>query len=330
VTADLDTDAPEHLRGGVGDQAETVGTDLAATGDRIERLLEASATAGPLARERAEELVRLVTDLYGAGIERILEIAFDAGSLSDLALDALADDELVSSLLLVHGLHPYAVEDRIARALDKVRPYLGSHGGDVALLEVTDDGVARLQMLGSCDGCASSAVTLSSAIEGAVRGAAPEVVSIEVVEESAPAGSPIISIDALTARLRENGSGATSWRPVVASADLAVGVVASYEVAGERLVLARVGADVFAYADGCPGCGADLAGASLERQLGGAATVVLTCLGCRAHFDIRHAGAGLDGTEGHLSPLPLLQRDGVVEVAVATDANDAETAGVPA
>lgn len=327
MTAGPDTDVHEH---GKGDEAApAAGADLAATGARIERLLEASATSGPLARERAEELVRLLSDLYGAGIERILEIAYDAGALADPVLEALGDDELVSSLLLVHGLHPYSVEERITRALDKVRPYLGSHGGDVALLEVTDEGVARLQMLGSCDGCASSAVTLSSAIEGAVTGAAPEVVSIEVVEESA-AGAPVISVDSLTVRLREAASATASWQPVVSTADLPVGVVAPHVVGGQRLVLARIGADVFAYADGCPGCGADLAGASLERQLGGAATVVLTCPGCRAHFDIRRAGAGLDGTEGHLSPLPLLQRDGVVEVAVPTDRTDVETAGVSA
>lgn len=313
MTASLDEAAQEVQ---AADRVEPV-AGLVASGERIERLLEALAAAGPLARERAEELVRLLSDLYGAGIERILDITHDAGVLSDTVLDALTDDELVSSLLLVHNLHPYTVEDRILRALDKVRPYLGSHGGDVALLEVTDEGVARLQMLGSCDGCSSSAVTLSSAIEGAVTGAAPEVVSIEVVEQ-ASSGAAIIPVDALSVRLRDT-SGPASWLPVVAVGELPAGIVASYAVAGQAIVLARVGADVYAYADGCPHCESPLAGASLERQLGGAATVVLTCPGCRAHFDIRRAGADLDGSEKHLAPLPLLQRDGVVEVAV-TDA----------
>jgi hypothetical protein len=110
----------------------TSSPDPAATGERIERLLEASAAAGPIARERAEELVRLVVELYGAGLERVLELAYDAGALDDDLLASLAGDELVSSLLLVHGLHPYGVEERVQRALDDVRPYLGSHGGDVA------------------------------------------------------------------------------------------------------------------------------------------------------------------------------------------------------
>ncbi len=56
------------------------------------------------------------------------------GRLDDDLLDRLAADDLVASLLAVHGLHPYDVETRVARALDGVRPYLGSHGGDVELL----------------------------------------------------------------------------------------------------------------------------------------------------------------------------------------------------
>src|SRR3954469_16491729 len=122
--------------------------DLRATGERIEALLEAAAAGGTMARERAEELVRLVVDLYGAGLERLLDIAHECGRLDDELLDRLAADDLVASLLAVHGLHPYDLGTRVARALDSVRPYLGSHGGDVQLLDVTDDGTVRLRMLG--------------------------------------------------------------------------------------------------------------------------------------------------------------------------------------
>jgi len=149
------------------------GLDPAACGERIESLLEASAAAGPIARERAEELVRLVTDLYGAGLERLLELAYDAGALTDELLASLAQDELVSGLLAVHGLHPYGIEDRVEQALESVRPYFDSHGGDMRLVDISDEGVVRLQLLGSCDGCASSSVTLQATVEGAIRAAAP-------------------------------------------------------------------------------------------------------------------------------------------------------------
>ncbi len=96
-------------------------------------------------------------------------VAADAG-----VAEVLAADDLVASLLLVHGLHPHGVERRVSDALDTVRPYLGSHGGDVHLLEVSGD-VVRLQFSGSCKSCPSSAVTLELAVEDAVRAAAPEI-----------------------------------------------------------------------------------------------------------------------------------------------------------
>ena len=72
-------------------------------------------------------------------------------------------------------------------ALEEVRPYLESHGGDVELLAV-EDGVVRLRMQGSCSGCPSSAMTLKLAIEDAIRKHAPEVEQIEAEDADACAG----------------------------------------------------------------------------------------------------------------------------------------------
>ena len=116
-------------------RAAAVEGDFRAVGERINALLDASASGGVVAKERAEELVRLVADLYGSGLERLLSILYELGRLDDEALAALAADDLVSSLLLVHDLHPYDVVTRVEQALDNVRPYLGSHGGDVELLQ---------------------------------------------------------------------------------------------------------------------------------------------------------------------------------------------------
>jgi Fe-S cluster biogenesis protein NfuA/nitrite reductase/ring-hydroxylating ferredoxin subunit len=293
--------------------------DLRSVGERIERLLDASAASGPVVRERAEELLRLVAEMYGAGLERVLELAYDAGALSDELLDQLADDDLVGSLLLVHGLHPYPVEERVARALDKVRPYLGTHGGDVELIEVTPDGVARLRMLGSCDGCASSAVTLDLAVKDAVEAAAPEIVRIDVVEDDATSAPVpgLISVDSLTARLRheEEPTVTPRWESIGIAADLPAGSLWSVRAGDLDLVVARIGPSLFAYRDRCGACGESVKGASVERRLGHDG-VVLTCPTCRAHFDVKQAGAGIDDPTIHLDPLPLLERDGVIEVAV--------------
>jgi Fe-S cluster biogenesis protein NfuA/nitrite reductase/ring-hydroxylating ferredoxin subunit len=297
------------------------GPGLRATGERIESLLEAASTGGTVARERAEELVRLVVDLYGAGIERLLEIVHDSGRLDDDLLDRLAADDLVSSLLAVHGLHPYDLGTRVVRALDSVRPYLGSHGGDVEFLGVTEDGVVRLRMLGSCDGCPSSSVTLTLAVETAIQAAAPEVSGIEV-EETAPAGSAgesVIPVSALRSRLDDGGGpgGGSAWTTVEELGALAAGQIGGFSVAGMSVVGLRIGRDLYAYRDRCPGCGASLADGAVSRRLGGAAgDAVLRCPVCAAHYDVRHAGRGLDGRDDHLEPLPLLVTDGVVSLAV--------------
>lgn len=298
---------------------------LQVTGERIQALLDASAAGGALARERSEELVRQVADLYGAGLERLLDILYDAGRLDDVALEGLVDDELVAGLLLVHGLHPHDLRTRVQNALESVRPYLGSHGGDVELLGVSDEGVVRLRLLGSCDGCPSSSVTLKLAVEGAVEAAAPEVTGIEV--ETADTGQRtsggLIPPEALRTRIGPQATSVTTedldgrWEPVAVLADLEPGQVRSVDVAGVAVVVCRVGTDLYAYHDNCPRCRLSLASGSLARRLGGRAVdAVLVCSGCRAHYDVRRAGAGLDGTEEHLAPLPLLLRDGGVAIAV--------------
>jgi Fe-S cluster biogenesis protein NfuA/nitrite reductase/ring-hydroxylating ferredoxin subunit len=296
--------------------------DLRATGDRIESLLEAASSSGRMARERAEELVRLVVDLYGAGLERLLEIVHESGRLDDELLDRLAADDLVASLLTVHGLHPYDVGTRVARALDSVRPYLGSHGGDVEFLGLTEDGAVRLRMLGSCDGCASSSVTLTLAVETAIQAAVPEVSGIEV-EESAPSRTAgVIPVSALRSRLEDGaspGPGATgvTWTTVEEFAGLAPGQAGGFSVSGLPVVGVRIGPDLFAYRDRCAVCGGGLADGAVERRLGGrAGDAVLRCPACSAHYDVRHAGRGLDGTDDHLEPVPLLVSDGVVSLAV--------------
>jgi Fe-S cluster biogenesis protein NfuA/nitrite reductase/ring-hydroxylating ferredoxin subunit len=273
-------------------------------GDRIQTLLDASSSGGAVVRERAEQLVREVTDLYGAVLERMMGVALAAAP--DLA-DRFAADDLVASLLLVHGLHPHDVERRVSDALDSVRPYLGSHGGDVSLLGV-DDGVVRLQFQGSCKSCPSSAVTLELAVEDAVRAAAPEISSIEVVAPERGSGSGVIPAESLLTHRHGNGHRSTAWQPVPELAELSDGEVGGFRVSGATALVCRVGGDVFAYRDRCPSCLATLAGA----QLRGA---VLQCPNCGAGFDAVHAGVGIGG-DSHLEPLPVLVRDGVLSMAV--------------
>ncbi|CQD21378.1 (Fe-S)-binding protein [Mycobacterium europaeum] len=284
-------------------------------GDRIQTLLDSCAASGAAAYERASELVREVVGLYGAGLERIMLLAQD-GPGPGLA-ERLATDDLVASLLLIHGLHPHSVRRRVSDALDRVRPYLGSHGGDVDLLGVSDDGVVRLAFTGSCKSCPSSSVTLELAVQDAVLAAAPEVTSIEVLAAE-PGATGVIPAESLLARVHSNGP--RGWHPVPELAELAPGDVAGYRVDATTVLACRVGDQAFAYRDHCPVCDATLAGAELHGAQ-------LRCPRCQTDFDVVHAGAAVNGT--HLDPLPLLARDGVLSVAIPAR-EPAQTMGAPA
>ena len=103
----------------------------------------------------------------------------------------------MASLLLVQGLHPESIDNRVEAALVSVRPFLAQHGGDVELLGIDDErGAVKLRLLGSCDGCPSSASTLQGAVEAAIIEAAPEIVQIVVEEPDPPAVRVPISLGA--------------------------------------------------------------------------------------------------------------------------------------
>jgi Fe-S cluster biogenesis protein NfuA len=158
---------------------------------RIESLIhEMEGYADPVARAKTQEIVQAVLDLHGRGLERILEHLADSGEAGQVLIDGLAQDDLISSLLLLYGLHPLDFETRVHQALEKVRPYLRSHGNHVELLGIRD-GRVQLRLKGSCHSCPSSTQTIKFAIEEAIFEKAPDVTAIEVEGlEIPPAPSP--------------------------------------------------------------------------------------------------------------------------------------------
>ena len=308
-------------------------TRVQQVGDQIEELLGRLGASGQGAA--AEELVRLLVSLYGDGLEHIMavladdELATDGATRAAMAatLDRLISDPLVESLLLLHGLHPLDVDARIQRALDQVRPYLGSHAGGVEYLGVTD-GVARLRLEGSCHGCPSSTATVELAITGAVKDAAPEVDDVVVEGMTAPPPEPKLlqigrrpGTDGARAEGAERadggdvgwvtlpGIGPPSSRPVIAS------------VGDLTVLVCAVRGTLYAYRDGCAACGSSLADGTLDREQ-------LSCPACGRSYDVRLAGRGLDDPALHLDPLPLLTDSQGVRVAVPeARVAVAETAG---
>ena len=133
----------------------------------------------PLARRMAGDLVGAIIEMYGQGLTRVVEILDEDTDGAEEIKRRLADDGIVASLLLIHDLYPVPIYERVNEALDGVRPYMESHGGNVELISL-DDGVARIRLEGSCDGCPASSSTLELAIKTALDEAAPDLIGIEV------------------------------------------------------------------------------------------------------------------------------------------------------
>lgn len=154
---------------------------------RIEELIHAiDAIADEGTRAQARELIEALLDLQGAGLERLMEMIYDSGPSGQAMIDELGRDELVSSLLLVHGLHPLDLETRVRNAIEAVRPRLAQHSGSVELLGVSPVGEVKLRLEGNCHGCPSSRLTLKFTIEEAIYAAAPDVTSLEVEGAAEP------------------------------------------------------------------------------------------------------------------------------------------------
>jgi Fe-S cluster biogenesis protein NfuA len=286
--------------------------------DRVQRLsARVEELRDPQARELAQELVGAVIAMYGDGLRRIMETIESAREAGTTILDELTQDGAVASLLLIHDLYPVGLEDRVLEALDTVRPYMGSHGGNVELLGI-DEGVARLALQGSCHGCAASQATLELAIKQALDEHAPDLVGLEVSgvtsvepELAVPASGfelPMVHSDAggaVTGLPMASAGSAPRWVPLDAAAAVAPGQLDVLSVDGTALVVANVGGSLLAYRNACASCGASL------RTAGLGADGMLRCADCGADFDLRRAGRAAGGEPLQLEPVPLLETGGV-------------------
>ena len=278
---------------------------------RIEELVgRMEMLADPAARASARELVQTLMDLHGSGIERMLEIIAETkapGIGPGVGLiDELAKDELVAGLLLLYGLHPLHLDTRVRQALDEVRPYLKSHGGNVELLGV-EEGVVRLRLEGSCHGCASSALTLKLAIEEAIYEAAPDVVALEVegvVEQQSRAVPAFVQLQG-----KLPSAGGDGWTEVSGLETLGQGAARTIEVRGRPVLFCKLEETLYAYSSICGGCGQALEGARVDLT-------ALVCPSCGLRYDVVRAGRGLDQPGVHLEPFPLLVEQGIARVAL--------------
>jgi Fe-S cluster biogenesis protein NfuA/nitrite reductase/ring-hydroxylating ferredoxin subunit len=287
--------------------------------ERVQELQDRLDSVGdPASRKIAEELVSAVVRMYGAGLERILERMLSAGEAGERIAVALTDDEFLATLLLIHDLHPVPLEARVQDALDSVRPYMESHGGDVELLSL-DHGIARIHLRGSCSDCSASAMTLELAIKQALEQAAPDLEGLEV-EGVAPQTMDGTGLPMVTGSAPPTGmelpvvmsapAAAPSWFDLESVGELADGSMVPVAVAGNALMIANVDGTLLAYRDTCAGCGAPLHDGDLRSG-------ALSCRRCERSFFLPRAGRSMDDEGLQLEPIPLLRERDRVKVALA-------------
>ncbi|GAC1664025.1 MAG: NifU family protein [Ktedonobacteraceae bacterium] len=272
------------------------------------------------ARATTEELVQALLDMYGEGLARLLELTAETEASGLALIDTFANDELLNSLFLLHGLHPLDIETRVTQALDEVRPYLKSHGGNVEFVRV-EDGIAHLRLQGSCHGCPGSTITLKLAIEEAIYKAAPDLngLQVEGVTDPPPRpGKPVMFVpprrkDSTRSTQQDGG-----WSVVEGLQSLSDGTLKAVTVQEEAVLFCQIANTYYAYHNRCGNCNAPLDDSRLEGA-------TLSCSSCGRQYDVCLAGRCLDAPDLFLEAVPLLVENGKVKVALSALAKDDQT-----
>jgi Fe-S cluster biogenesis protein NfuA len=152
--------------------------------------------ADPASRAAAKELVQLLMDLHGTGLERILEIVFQSGDAGSRTVDELGQDPLVSSLLILYGIHPEELQTRVERKLEQITSKLHKMGAQAKLISV-NSGEVRLRVRVEGHGCGSTTRSVQETVEEAMYEAAPDLTSLVVEGLDQPTEPVFISVDKL-------------------------------------------------------------------------------------------------------------------------------------
>lgn len=173
-------------------QDEALQKQMQRIGKMVEHL---ESSADPNSRAMAKELLESLMALHGAAIERILEIAVNAGETGESIIRKCGRDELVSSVLLLYGLHPENLTSRVTHALEKSRTYLQSHSAAAELVAISDNGTVTVRLAVKAGGCGSSGASVRAFLEATIQDAAPDATSIVVNEmPSGPAFVPLTQL----------------------------------------------------------------------------------------------------------------------------------------
>lgn len=146
----------------------------------------------------AGELVHLLMEVHGTGIERMMEVVFDSQTDGPKTINKLGDDPIVRCLLLLYGLHPEDLETRVQKSLDALRPRLRKLNYKVDFINV-DEGTIRLRLESAGHACGSTMESVRSMVEEGVYEYAPDVTSLVIAAPEEQLSSGFVALESLAA-----------------------------------------------------------------------------------------------------------------------------------
>lgn len=146
--------------------------------------------------EPSRELIRLLMEIHGTALQRMLEILDESGAPGQAMILKAGQDPLVRSILVLYSLHPESLETRVLKALEVSRSQLRKLNSDVELVS-TGDGAATVRILISGHACGSTGKTARSIVEESLNEYAPDLTALEILDAEDEPASGFVSIDSL-------------------------------------------------------------------------------------------------------------------------------------
>lgn len=215
-----------------------------------------------------QALKTAIEDLHKDALKRLIRVLKDDPA-SMVHLREALNDRVVYGVLRYHGLVRESIQERLQKALDEVRPFMHTHGGDVELVALKLPDTIEIRLIGSCHGCPASSQTLSEGVEKAVRAHCPEILHINQVSKGAPEAKKdgtqtvyFVSPFALHAK--------AGWIDAAALEDVPEGGVTERKIKDRSVLLSRRGSEVSCFDNSCAHLGMPL-------EMGEVSGGVITC-----------------------------------------------------
>jgi Fe-S cluster biogenesis protein NfuA len=150
-------------------------------------------------KARTTEIVQLLMQVHGQGLERILELVFQSGQSGNDLIDCLGKDEIAGGLLLLYSLHPDSLETRVESAVRRLHARLRKMSCAIELLGV-ENGIVRVRLAPGGHACGSSATELRALVEDVLFETAPDISAVDIVGLDEAPHSGFVKVETLIGR----------------------------------------------------------------------------------------------------------------------------------